>query len=288
MEQARLYQTEQGTLEYVWTENGEPVLMLHGGHSNCGETFGRTFLAEQGYSVILPSRPGYGGSDAALGKSLSAACEAYRNLLDELKIDKVHIVAVSAGGPSGLRFAVDYPERVRSLTLISAVTGNWLTPQDGTYRTARLLFDPAREKYVWKLLGGISRRSPALMLRFMSSSFTALAYREVKKLMRPEDLVEFGQMIGRQRSGRGFMLDLSQCSQIEDFELTHIRCPALILHSRHDAAVPFSHAERAERRIERSELCASDAWGHLIWLGEGKENVYGKWREFMQAVTERA
>ncbi len=45
--------------------------------------------------------------------------QAYAVLLDNLGVHKVSVVAVSQGGPSALLFAVLYPERVSSLTLLS-------------------------------------------------------------------------------------------------------------------------------------------------------------------------
>ncbi len=51
-------------------------------------------------------------------------------LLNQLRIQKVHVIAMSAGGPTGMMFASLYPERVRTLTLQSAVTMEWLKPKD--------------------------------------------------------------------------------------------------------------------------------------------------------------
>ncbi len=44
---------------------------------------------------------------------------AYLSLLNQLKIERVHVIAISSGGPSGIIFASQYPERVRSLNLQS-------------------------------------------------------------------------------------------------------------------------------------------------------------------------
>ncbi len=43
-------------------------------------------------------------------------------LLDTLEIDKSHIVGVSYGAEVGMYFALMYPERVKSLTLGTAVS----------------------------------------------------------------------------------------------------------------------------------------------------------------------
>ena len=54
------------------------------------------------------------------GATLDDQAHAYAHLLDQLGIKEVAVVALSHGGPSALLFAVLHPDRVPSLTLISA------------------------------------------------------------------------------------------------------------------------------------------------------------------------
>lgn len=42
---------------------------------------------------------------------------AYVELLDKLGIDRVYLLATSAGGSVAIRFALDYPERTKGLIL---------------------------------------------------------------------------------------------------------------------------------------------------------------------------
>lgn len=49
----------------------------------------------------------------------------YIELLNELHIEKVHVIAASTGGPSGIYLASHYPERVKTFTLQGAVTKPW-------------------------------------------------------------------------------------------------------------------------------------------------------------------
>lgn len=86
--------------------------------------------------IITPSRAGYGKTSKEIGYYLSTACRYYVKLLNHLKIDKVHILAMSAGGPTAIYFAATYPDRVQTLTLQSAVTKEWLTPTEPTYKVA--------------------------------------------------------------------------------------------------------------------------------------------------------
>src|SRR5699024_2952036 len=117
------YNVDGHTIEYSITgKEGEPVLVMHGGHSNCFEEFGYNSLIKKGFMIITPSRAGYGNTSKEIGGSLPSACDYYVRLLNHLGIEKVHVLSISAGGPSGLYLTSYYPERVKTLTLQSAIT----------------------------------------------------------------------------------------------------------------------------------------------------------------------
>lgn len=256
------------TLEYSIIGEGEPILVLHGGHSNCNEEFGYKALLEKGFSLITPSRAGYGGTSKEIGESLSAACEHYMELLNHLNIKKVHLVAISAGGPSGIYFASKYPEMVCSLTLQSAVTKEWLTPKDKEFKAARILFRPKTEKYTWKLISFINNLFPRFIFNQMFPSFSKLTHNEAKEMLIKEDVEAIRKMNNRQRSGFGFFIDLVQVNEVSTKNIQAISCPTLIMHSKHDGSVPLEHPYFAHENIPSSELCLLDTWGHLIWLGK--------------------
>jgi pimeloyl-ACP methyl ester carboxylesterase len=90
------------SLEYSVTGEGSPILLFHGSHSSCLEEFGYQRLLASGYSIITPSRAGYGRTSAI--SDLGQACTIYKLLLDHLNLEKVHVIAVSAGGPTGILF----------------------------------------------------------------------------------------------------------------------------------------------------------------------------------------
>ncbi|QIW78667.1 alpha/beta fold hydrolase [Bacillus tequilensis] len=258
---------EGHTLEYSVTGKGAPILVMHGGHSNCYEEFGYTALIEQGYSIITPSRPGYGRTSKEIGKSLANACRFYAKLIDHLQIDKVHVIAISAGGPSGICFASHYPERVHTLTLQSAVTKEWLTPKDPEYKTGRILFGPPVEKWIWKLISALNNAFPRLMFQALSPQFSTLSFQRIKSLMDEKDIEAFRKMNSRQRSREGFLIDLTQTAAFSD-ELQAISCPVLIMQSVYDGLVNLSHAHHAKEHIPDASLCMLHSWGHLIWLGK--------------------
>lgn len=261
------------TIEYSIVGKGEPIFVLHGGHSNCNEEFGYKALVENGFSVISPSRAGYGSTSKEIGKSLSTACKYYLKLLNYLNIKKVHMLAISAGGPSGICFAANYPEYVYSLTLQSAVTKEWLTPRDKEYKAAKILFHPKTEKYTWKLISVMNNVFPRFIFKRMFPSFSNLTYSEAKDKINKEDVELIRKMNNRQQSGYGFLIDLVQTKKVSKADLLAVTCPTLIMHSKHDGSVPLEHPFFAYENISSSELCLLETWGHLIWLGKSSRET---------------
>jgi 2-hydroxy-6-oxonona-2,4-dienedioate hydrolase/4,5:9,10-diseco-3-hydroxy-5,9,17-trioxoandrosta-1(10),2-diene-4-oate hydrolase len=70
--------------------------------------------------VIVPDLPGYGRSSKDLDQSdpFGDLAAAVRGLLDELGIDRAHLVGNSYGGAAALRLALDRPDRVARMVLM--------------------------------------------------------------------------------------------------------------------------------------------------------------------------
>jgi len=84
--------------------SGPPVLVIHGagGGYDQGLLLGETLLG-QSYRLIAPSRFVYLDSPVPADHPLSAQPNAYACLLDVLALQAVPVVAISAGGLSGLQ-----------------------------------------------------------------------------------------------------------------------------------------------------------------------------------------
>ena len=117
-----------GNLTLHYHEAGEandglPLVMLHGGGpgasawSNFGGSLER--FAEL-HRTLLVNQPGFGESDKpeVEGHYFTFAADALAALLDELGIEKVHLLGNSLGGGTAVRFALNYPKRVGRLVLM--------------------------------------------------------------------------------------------------------------------------------------------------------------------------
>jgi pimeloyl-ACP methyl ester carboxylesterase len=130
---SEILQTEYGDIEYAVRGEGPPVLLLHGaaGGYDQGLLLGKT--GPGGFKLISVSRFGYLRSPIPVVSSVEAQAALYTVLLDHLKIERVIVVAGSAGGPSALQFAHDYPDRCAALILISAITMSTAQEKDALH-----------------------------------------------------------------------------------------------------------------------------------------------------------
>jgi 4,5:9,10-diseco-3-hydroxy-5,9,17-trioxoandrosta-1(10),2-diene-4-oate hydrolase len=101
----------------------DPVVMLHGSGPGVSgmSNFGRNLpVFAQRFRTLVVDQPGFGKSDKppVKGNYFTFAAEALAGLLDELGIDRVHLVGNSLGGGTAVRFALRYPERARRLVLM--------------------------------------------------------------------------------------------------------------------------------------------------------------------------
>ena len=102
----------------------EPVVLLHGGGPGAFglSNFGRNLpvFAEK-FRTLVVDQPGFGKSDKppVEGNYFRFAAQALAGLLDDLGIDRVHLVGNSLGGGTAARFALQYPGRAGRLVLMA-------------------------------------------------------------------------------------------------------------------------------------------------------------------------
>lgn len=96
-----------------------PVAMIHGLGANLAFWYlGAVRHLGRDRSLLLHDMRGHGASSMpAEGYKLDRLAEDFRELLDDLGIEKAHVVGHSHGARVSLVFAQRYPERVESLTV---------------------------------------------------------------------------------------------------------------------------------------------------------------------------
>ena len=108
---------------------GAPLVLIHG--------FGASHRDWQGLIDALPSKlaiiaydqRGFGDSKAPQGRAYSHGQDLLA-LLDALDLRKVDLRGMSLGGATALNFALDHPNRVRRLILVSPLMVGWSWSED--------------------------------------------------------------------------------------------------------------------------------------------------------------
>jgi pimeloyl-ACP methyl ester carboxylesterase len=111
---------------WYWDTAGEgpAVVLLHAGtQSAAGWVYQQPVLAAAGYRVIGYSRRGYFRSESGDPNDPGIGSEDLARLIAHLGLDRVHLVAAAQGGFFAIDFALDYPAKVRSLTVVSSLMG---------------------------------------------------------------------------------------------------------------------------------------------------------------------
>src|SRR5512133_2696258 len=119
---SQIAKTSQGPIEYVLIGKGPAMLVCHGTSEDCNSIHAFESLVAQGFSLLLPSRPGYGSTPLDVGRTNGQAAEALIALLDHLNIETCSVIAVSGGGPTGIALSAHFPRRVKHLVLMAAVS----------------------------------------------------------------------------------------------------------------------------------------------------------------------
>jgi pimeloyl-ACP methyl ester carboxylesterase len=272
-------QTKQGPIEYRILGRGPGILVLNGGHTNCHSPLGHEqFLLDQGYQLLIPSRPGYGKTPASVGRTAEAFADVLVSLLDVVHLEQVVVVGISAGGRTALQFAGRHPERVSKVILQNAVTGGRY-PTGMTRLGAYLLFNPVVEAWTWSAFRALGRLAPRTALMMMMRNLTSLEPAQVLATMSPGQRQATLALLLALRSGSGFLHDIHhRCG-----DLSRIAAPTLIIESKYDGSKDSTHASYAADHIPHAELFLSPAESHLLWFSRYDEEIRAKMRAFLQS-----
>lgn len=238
----RLYYQEHGP-EIADTAKNSPLVFLHGftvDHRMWGAQV--PFFKRQHRVITLDSR-GHGKSDAPpTGYSRAERVEDLVDFADKLKIERMHLVGLSMGGTTALGFALTYPERLASLTLISTgaagySTGGKISKLDDLARSKGV--KAAMEKWkTWALAWYINNRPElGLLMREMMDDHSGAVWADPMRGKYPRE---------------------------NDLEQAHrIKLPTLIMAgSRDKIFVPL--AKKLATEIDGCRLKVFDGLGHML------------------------
>jgi pimeloyl-ACP methyl ester carboxylesterase len=268
----------EGLVEYRLEPRGEAtVLVFHGGHMRAGLALGEEVFAEAGYTILAPSRPGYGRTPLSSGPSVPAFTDVTRSLCGQLGISEIAAVAgISAGGRTAVTMAARHPGLVRRVILQSAV-GPLPWPDRRTRIGTHVVFAAATEAATWAALRTLIHRAPDIALRALLRDLSTLPVRQVVSALRPEHRAELVALFSLMRSGSGFVNDLTPTPDVS----AAVSQPTLVIATRKDGAVPFTHAETLAATIPHARLIESQADSHFVWFGDDWPQIAAAIRDFL-------
>ena len=248
-----------GDIEYSDLGAGPPVLVIHGsgGGFDQGEFLASAALGD-GWRRVTPSRFGYLRSTFKPGATFDDQAHAYALLLDHLRLPRVAVVAFSHGGPSALLFAALYPERVSSLTLLSAgVASSESAEQQQAHRQGTLLMKVFQYDAVYWLVTTALQKT---FLAVMGVDDAVVATLTPTQRQLARDLIDGMNPVSPRAAGAAFDNQAAMPNQ----RIAAVRAPTLVLHARDDTLQRIHNAEFAARTIPDARLLAFARGGHLL------------------------
>jgi pimeloyl-ACP methyl ester carboxylesterase len=253
---SKMIQTEFGPIQYTEFGEGAPMLIVHGagGGYDQGEYFAK--IIGGNYRWIAPSRFGFLGSPVPNGANSSLQADAYACLLDALGIDRVGVVGVSMGGPSSLLFALRYPQRTKSLVMISAAS-HAIPPRPAILAT---IFNVFLNDFVFWMMVHLS---PQVLLAVLGVPVDVQRQLSSEETARLHAFLESIVPMGARRNGQ--LLE-QHMSEYDAGQIRNIQAPTLVLHAQDDTLVSFEQAEFSATNIPGARPVAMEKGGHLALM----------------------
>lgn len=237
-------------LAYEVSGAGSPVLLIHGLGGGRNDWHPQ-IPALDGYRVIRYDLRGHGSSEKPRGEySLSSLGDDAAELIRKLEVGPVHVVGLSLGGMVAFQLAVDWPDLVRSLTIVNS--GPEVIPKTVKERVTL----GVRLGLTWalgpRLLGKMLARRlfPKQEQRPLRDRFTAQMARNDRQAYLATTRAILGWSVAKR--------------------LEEIVCPVLVVSGDRDYT-PVERKQEYVRRLRDAELVVIPDSGHATPLDRSRE-----------------
>ncbi|KAA9158255.1 alpha/beta fold hydrolase [Amycolatopsis acidicola] len=246
----------------VGAEHPETVVLLHGGGpgASAWSNFSRNIpVFGKTYRTIAVDQPGFGRSDKPTDhpQYFKHSADAVVALLDELGIEKAHLVGNSLGGGAAVRLALDHPDRAGRLVLMGpgGLSVNVFAPDptEGVKNLGKFAAPP-----------GPSKEKLEAFLRVMVYDQSLITDELVEERFAaastPESLAAMKAM------GQSFMHPDTAEQGLLWREAHRLRQRVLLIWGREDRVNPLDGALLALKMIPRAQLHVFGRCGHWAQL----------------------
>ena len=242
-------------------ETGPAVILLHGGLAgSSGAAAWRgmmPYLAENGFQVFAPDRPGYGLADNREpfwpSNGWKSQTDFVKQFADALCLDRFHISGNSMGTQTAVYFMLNHPERVISAPLIG-------TGGIGTF--AGVPADQLTRSTVLRDAGPFDGTT-ASMFKLLNSIV-------LRKEKLTEDLLEMRTRSGNMQSDSLASANLQSAGESGSTSqwlnvagrLDKLDIPMIYMHGLLDATAPVGNAVLAEPLLPKIQFFYLEDCGH--------------------------
>jgi len=214
----------------------------------------------RGHALIRYDERGCGLSDRQFDgmPTLDTYVGDLAGVVDAAGLERFALFGVSGGGPTAIEYAVRNPERVSHLILYGTYTRGRYRRGEKETEQSRLLIDLMRVGW-----GGTV---PAFRQVF-SAFFIPSASEEQKRWYdEMQQVSSSGEMAAR--------LWLSN-TQIDITDTARrITQPTLVLHARHDLAVPYEEGRRLAALVPNTQFVTLESDNHILQQGEPAWEIF--------------
>jgi pimeloyl-ACP methyl ester carboxylesterase len=257
--------TALGPVEYTSYGEGPTVIALHGGMGGYDQSLllARAAIPAPNFRVLAISRPGYLGTPLASGRQPAEQTDLCAALLDTLLIDQAAVIAVSAGGPSALQFALRHRKRCWGVVMVSACSGNFVTPPK-VFRRLATMKALTRIPFATAIMRSKVRHAPHAAARRSIADpelrTRTLQHPQAGPLMTALSLSVLDRLSERLP---GTTNDIAQLAAADVSPLAQIAAPVLVIHGTGDRVVPFSHGLAVTNSAPSTKLMAIEGGEHV-------------------------
>lgn len=245
--------TNVGGLEMYYEVHGwgEPLVLIHGLGMACSTWFNQIPQLSQNHRVIVFDNRGAGRTAApAEAYTLEMMATDTAALLQSLDIPQAHVLGFSMGGLIAQQLALQQPDLVRSLLLVS---------------TAIQL--PPKAKQVMETWLEMSRAGLALDLLVREGLlwvYTDAFFRDNKAV---NSAVESARHAPHPLTLEGLAGQVA--ALVEDVpaaDLDQVKVPTLVVAGRDDILIAPAYAAELAAQIPKAELVILEPAGHNCWM----------------------
>lgn len=239
--------------------DGVPVVLLHGfGGDKDNWSIYAPHITKY-HRLIAPDLPGFGENDRSLDRDYDVPTQAHRlnAFLDAMNITNCHIGGNSMGGFIALQFALEYPDKVASLSLFN--NAGVVGPDKSELQIAA---EKGENALALNSLADVDR-----LMAFVSYEPVPMP-KNFKKLFFAEanahkDVLD---KIFWQIAGSGINDPLND-------RLGEVAAPSLIVWGRHDRLIDVSCVAVLDEGIKNSEAVILEETGHVPMIEKPKDTA---------------